>query len=184
MGRYEEIEVADTGAERGQEPEMVNRRRSDTRNRVDALTSGQTAIERAQGLLQDIHANANEVSALSLEHRTGSIWNILPVVENVRSHFIAGKEADTIDHIKEDMRDLERLVDEHQLNIDLTQVRKAVENIHKPEGISMWAATLIPVLGPLARVLHRAITPHKGENIRRSASDARRSLSRQRRAAA
>ncbi len=140
--------------------------------RVRNLTNApaEYAIAEARELLQNISINATAVSSLGKEHRMGSLWNIIPILSNIRSHLVAGKEADAIAELKEDMRQLESIVDQYNVRVDLRSIRKAVAKLQEPGGISKWVASILPLL----RWVHRQATPQRAENVHMGARKVRR----------
>ena len=132
------------------------------------------AVNEVKELLQNINSNANRLSSLQMEHRSLSLWDLLPVVSNIRSHLVANKEADAVAILKDDMQQLQHIIRTNNLKVDLKKLQSATDRLGQPGGITKWAATILPFF----RWLHRSATPQRAETVHRRSQGVRQDLRR------
>jgi len=127
------------------------------------------ALRRIEGLINDLNQKA-------LEHRTASWWEKLPVIENIRSHNLAGWEAETIEELKGEISSLRSRADAYGLaSEDLNQLLDKLDSVKKSKGVKKWLATLMPGF----RTVHRGFRSHRFLRLKSRAGKIRNRMQKQ-----
>jgi len=129
------------------------------------------ARSQMQDKLRDIEERAAELLQIGLEHRVEDIRDVLPIFANIRSHTLAGREAEIIDALRLDTAELQQMAGQAGIFVDMKGLTESVAKLGKPEGVSKWMATLF-----LTRSFHRGYIAPRLEEIKREASVLRRTL--------
>ena len=118
--------------------------------RREQLREVEDGLRRIEGLVNDMNQK-------TLEHRTASLWEQLPVIENIRSHNLATWEGETIDELKAKITALRARAEDYGLATDdLDQLLDSLNSVKKPKGVKKWLATLMPGF----RTFHRGFRSH------------------------
>ena len=121
----------------------------------------------AARLLEDIQDLASELASMNMEHRVRDFRDTIPIWANIRSHKLAGREAEVITNIKADYNEVKRLLP----NMDLAELDGLIGSLSAPGGVSKLFGSVT-----LLRGAHRSIFAPKAEKVRSAVSRLRRQL--------
>ncbi|MDP6575579.1 MAG: hypothetical protein QF755_03755 [Candidatus Peribacteraceae bacterium] len=147
---YEDHLNDNVRAKGGSAVERSNAEVLEASRRREQLRKVEDGLRRIEGLINDMNQK-------TLEHRTASLWEQLPVIENIRSHNLATWEGETIDELKAEITALRARAEDYGLATDdLDQLLDSLNSVKKPKGVKKWIATLVPGF----RTFHRGFRSH------------------------
>ncbi|MDP7247897.1 MAG: hypothetical protein QF741_04720 [Candidatus Peribacteraceae bacterium] len=163
---YEEHLDESVRTKGGSAVEQSNDKVLEASEKRDELREVEDGLRRIEDLINDLNQK-------SLEHRTASWWENLPIVENFRSHNLATWEGEAIEELKAEIASLRARTEDYGLSTaDLDQLLEKLDAIKKPEGVKKWLATLMPGF----RTVHRGFRSHKFLRLKSSTGKLRREM--------
>lgn len=125
----------------------------------------------AQDALQGVLQSVGFLVDAQDEHRNPDFRSRVPIIggiwDMVRSHSIAGKEAQSIEQVKEEMAHLEQVVADGGLALDLKPLKDGIAQLSPPGGISKLLGSVFQGF----RRFHREWYTPTVEDIRLKARD-------------